>query len=67
MMNKRKVILNTLFLIIVFSITLYYILHDQDINGILDTIRSTDIRYWMLAILCVIFFIGSESIIIFYM
>lgn len=67
MMNKRKVILNTMFLIVVFSITLYYILYNQDISDLLETIKSTDIRYWMLAILCVIFFIASESVIIFYM
>lgn len=66
-MNKQKFLLNTLFLFIVLSITLYYIFHDQDINGILETIKGTDIRYWLLAVLCVIFFIGSESIIIFYM
>lgn len=67
MMSKRKIILNTLFLIIVFSITLYYIFHNQDISNILETIKCTNTRYWLWAVLCVIFFIGSESIIIFYM
>lgn len=67
MMNKRKYLLNTLFLIMVFSITLYYIFHDQDIGKIYETIQSGDISYWLLACFCVIFFIGSESIIIFYM
>ena len=67
MMNRRKVILNTLFLILIFSVTLYYILYNQDISDLLYTIKSTDISYWILAILCVIFFIASESVIIFYM
>lgn len=67
MMNKRKVILNTLFFILVVSITLYYIFHDQDISSLLETIKSTSTRYWLWAILCVLFFIGSESIIIYYM
>lgn len=67
MNNKRKVILNTLFLLIVFSITFYYIFHDQDIRSILETIKCTDTRYWKLAIIFLIFYITSESFIIFYM
>ncbi len=67
MMNKRKVILNILFLVTVFSITFYYIFHDQDMSSLLETIKCSDTRYWLLAILFVLFFIGSESIIIFYM
>lgn len=67
MMNKRKTIFNVLFLIIVFSITMYYVLHGQDIKEIIETIRNTDIRYWLPAIVFVVFFIGSESIIIYYM
>lgn len=66
-MNKRKIVLNTLFLIIVFSLTFYFIFHGQDISSIIDTIKETDIRYWLVAVLFVILFIGSESIIIFYM
>lgn len=66
-MNKLKLIFNILFLVIIFSITFYYILHNQDISGLLEIIQSTNTRYWLWAILCVIFFIGSESIIIFYM
>ena len=66
-MNKRKMILNTLFLILVVSITLYYVFHDQDVSGLLETIKCTDIRYWLWAVLCVLFFICSESIIIYYM
>jgi len=67
MMNKRKMLINTLFLIVVFSLTIYYIFRDQDIAALLDAIKSSDTRYWLLAIVCVVFFIGSESIIIYYM
>jgi len=66
-MNKRKIILNTLFLALVISITLYYIFQDEDISALVETIRGTNTGYWLWAVLCVIFFIGSESIIIFYM
>lgn len=67
MMNKRKVILNILFLAIVFSITLFYIFNDQDIETIFEIIKNTNTRYWIWAILCVVFFIASESLIIYYM
>jgi len=67
MMSKRKLLLNILLLISVFSTTFYLIFRVQDIRGLIETINSTDNRYWLGAILCVVFFIGSESIIIFYM
>lgn len=67
MMNKRKLILNISFLVIVFTITIYCIFQGQDMNYIIENIKSTDLRYWALAVICVIFFIGGESIIIHYM
>lgn len=67
MMNRRKLILNTLFLAIVFFITYYYIFHGQDLTDIIENIKSSDVRYWALAVICIVFFIGSESVIIYYM
>lgn len=67
MMNKRKLIFNITFLILVFSITIFYIFHDQDISSILDAIQTADIKYWLYAILFVVFFIVAESFIIYYM
>jgi conserved hypothetical protein len=66
-MKKRKLIVNSLSLIIIFSITVYFIFRGQDISGLLQNIKSTDSKFWLLAALCVLFFIGCESIIIFYM
>jgi len=60
-------LLNTLFLIVVFSLTFYYIFRDQDITALMNAIKSSDTRYWFASIVCVVFFIGSESIIIYYM
>ncbi|WP_271714585.1 lysylphosphatidylglycerol synthase transmembrane domain-containing protein [Anaeromicropila herbilytica] len=67
MMNKRNSILNVIFLVIVFAITLYYIFHGQDMHTLLNYIKNTDVRYWFLAVICVILFIGCESLIIYYM
>lgn len=67
MMNKKKLIFNISFLILVFSITIYYIFHDQDISCIVDVIQTADIKYWIYSILFVVFFIVAESFIIYYM
>ncbi|PXV84757.1 hypothetical protein C8E03_12215 [Lachnotalea glycerini] len=66
-MSKRRGILNTIFLVSVFVITFYYIFHGQDMVELRRYIRNADVSYWLVAVLCVIFFIGSESVIIFYM
>jgi uncharacterized protein (TIRG00374 family) len=66
-MNKRKSIVNTIFLLTVFLITIYYIFHGKDMSSLLKYIQNTDMRYWFLAVICVILFIGSEAGIIFYM
>lgn len=67
MMNRRKGILNTIFFVTIFAVTLYYIFHGQDMSSILKYIKNADLKYWIFAVICVIFFIGSEGIIIFYM
>ncbi len=67
MMNKRKLIFNTLFLLIVGVITYYYIFQGQDMAFIMEHIANADVRYWALAIICIVFFVGSEAMIIFYM
>ena len=67
MMSKRKSILNGLFLAAVFFITVYCVFRGQDMGEMLFYIRNADVRYWLAAVVCVVFFIGSESVIIYYM
>ena len=67
MMSKKKRILNAVFLITVFAITIYAIFHGQDLGELFGYIRNTDYRYWLVAVVCVVFFICSESVIIYYM
>lgn len=67
MSDKKKVILNTIFLFTIFGITIYSIFHGQNLKELLSYIQSADIRYWFVGVVCVILFIGSESVIIFYM
>lgn len=66
-MNKRKLIGNLLFLGFIFSAMIYYVFHEQDVSKIINQISNANMFYWISAIICVIFFIGFESLIIFYL
>jgi len=66
-MSGRKILANLIFFIIIFSISFYYIFNNQDLSGIIETIKDANTIYWFAAIIFVIFFICNESIIIFYM
>lgn len=59
--------MNLVFLLLVFLITVYYVFHGQNFNDLLANIKSSDVRYWFLAVICVLFFIEGESVVIYYM
>ena len=67
MMNKKKTILNGIFLAVVLGLTLYGVFHGQDLGALASYMRQADLRYWCIGIFCVVLFIGSESVIIHYM
>ncbi len=64
---KKRTIFNILFLLSVFLITFFCIFHDEDIGQLIMYIHNADARFWLAAIICVILYISSEAIIIFYM
>ena len=66
-MNKKKNIWNVVFLILIFALTLYFIFKGEDMGKIYFYIRNTKIEYWIYAMICVILFIESEAVIIYYM
>lgn len=66
-MNKRTNIYNAIFLLAVFFITFFCIFHDENIDELMMYIHKADARYWIAAIICVIFYISSEAILIYYM
>lgn len=65
--NRKKAILNVIFLILVFSLTVYFVFRGEDIHEILQVIHSAKSSYLWLGIVCVALFIIGESVIIFYM
>ena len=66
-MSKKQTVFNLLFLVIVFGLTVYLVFRGKDIGDIISTAREADGRYLFLSLVCVVFFILGESVIIFYM
>ena len=67
MRNKKKAIFNTIFLILIFSITVYMVFKGEDLGEIIHTVRQANPVYLLNSIVCVVLFILGESVIIFYM
>lgn len=67
MTNKKKALLNAVFLITVFSLTMYLVFRGEDIHKIKAVIREADMSFLLIGMICVVFFILGESLIIFYM
>ena len=62
--NKRRLLLNLVFLIIVFSLTLWAVFRGQDLQAVLDGLRQADLRYVMAGLVCVLLFILGEAVIL---
>lgn len=67
MQNKKKVIGNGIFLIVLFLLTIYGVFHGEDLDEMMAAIRRADIRYLLAGVALVVFFIWGESTIIWYM
>ena len=60
-------LLDILFLIIVFALTLYGVFHGEDLGELLQTVKKADIRWLIPGVILVIVFIWGESVIIWYL
>lgn len=67
LLNKKKSIANTIFLVLIFALTLYSVFHGEDLSAVLDTIGQVNPWYLLPGVIGVIVFIWGESIIIWYM
>lgn len=66
-MKKKKALLNCIFLLVCFVLTLYYVFRDQDLARIMGYVRQARSAWWLAGVALVIAFILSESVIIWYM
>lgn len=67
MFINKKNVLNLVFLLVVFTFTVYYVFHDQNMEELLSYIKQADVMYWLLGVVAIVAFILSESVIIYYM
>ena len=67
MENKRKMVFNVVFLLLVFAGTIYGIFHGEDLGEIVRVLKTVNITWLIPGVICVVIFIWGESIIIFYM
>lgn len=67
MKNRKKIISNGIFLLLVFGLTMYGVFYGEDLNQIGETIRKAEPGWLILAVACVVFFIWGESVIIHYL
>ena len=66
-MKSKKTIVNLIFLLLVFVLTLYYVFHGEDMGALAAYLGQSDIRYWIAGTVLVVLFILSESVIVYYM
>ena len=67
MKDKKKIIFNAVFLILCFSLTLFYVFKGEDFKAVLRFIRRAGSAVWLVGILLVTAFILCESLIIYYL
>ena len=67
MQSKKKMIVNTVFLVVIFALTIYGVFHGEDLGAMMEAMRRADVRWLLPGLFCVVFFIWGESIIIYYM
>lgn len=65
MQSKKSKIFNLLFLLLVFALTIYYVLKGEDVGLILDTMSSAGPLWLACGMGCVILFIYGESAILY--
>ncbi len=67
-MNKtKKIIFNTIFLVVIFGLTIYGVFHGEDLGAVMDAIQSAD-KIWFLpgVALVAFFYMGRVNYYILY-
>ena len=67
MKNVKKNIFNLVFLFLVFGLTIYGVFKGEDITEVVRVIQNARFEFIFFGIVCVVFFIWGESIIIYYL
>lgn len=65
--KRTKKYLNLLFLILVFALTFWSVFHGENLKEVMHHLKTARPMYVFFSVLCVIFFIIGESVIIYYL
>ena len=63
----NKYIINTVFLLVLFCVTFYFIFKDQEIDTIFEYIKLANPIYLIIGFIMMLIFVCSESVIIYYL
>ena len=67
MKSKKKTIVNLIFLLVVFVLTVYGVFHGQNIGDLISAMKKADWHYLTLAVCCVVVFIFGQALVIWIM
>lgn len=67
MKKYGKMIANIVFLVVLLALTMYFVLKDQELSGIMAAVHEAGKWWLLLSLLLVVIFVCSESVIIRYM
>ena len=45
MQSKKKMIVNTVFLVVIFALTIYGVFHGEDLGAMMEAMRRADVRW----------------------
>ena len=60
MQSKKKMIVNTVFLVVIFALTIYGVFHGEDLGAMMEAMRRADVR-WLLPGCSVSCFLSGEN------
>lgn len=66
-MDKKKMLFNIIFLLLVFGMTIYGVFRDEDLGEIVRIVGTVKLPWLIPGIICVVIFIWGESIILHYL
>ena len=67
MENKKKTIFNVIFLLVVFTGTMYGVFHGEDIGEIVKILEQVNVLWLIPGVFCVVVFFWGVSIFLFFL
>lgn len=67
MKKYKKILIDAILFFVIIGLTLYGVFHGEDLSGLKDAIKESNILWLIPAVPLVLFFIAGESIVIWHM